>query len=32
MPVRICIEDTGQRDLGGRPFYSHVFRPVKSSP
>ncbi len=28
-PVRICIEDTGQRDPAGRPFYSHVFRPVK---
>lgn len=26
-PVRICIEDTGQRDTAGRPFYSHVFRP-----
>jgi uncharacterized OB-fold protein len=32
MPVRIYIEDTGQRDPGGRPFYSHVFRPVQSSP
>ena len=31
-PVRICIEDTGQRDAAGRPFYSHVFRPVKASP
>src|SRR6266851_3601998 len=31
-PVRIYIEDTGQRDPGGRPFFSHVFRPVKSSP
>jgi uncharacterized OB-fold protein len=29
-PVRIYIEDTGQRDPAGRPFYSHVFRPVKS--
>jgi uncharacterized protein len=24
--VRICIEDTGQRDPKGRAFYSHVFR------
>jgi len=31
-PVRICIEDTGQRDPGGRPLYVHVFRPVKASP
>jgi len=31
-PVRICIEDTGQRDPGGRPLYSHVFRLVKASP
>jgi uncharacterized OB-fold protein len=31
-PVRICIEDTGQRDAGGRPFYAHVFRPVKAAP
>lgn len=30
-PVRICIEDTGQRDPSGRPFYSHVFRPMKAS-
>lgn len=30
-PVRICIEDTGQRDASGRPFYSHVFRPVEAS-
>lgn len=30
-PVRICIEDTGQRDPSGRPFYSHIFRPVKTS-
>lgn len=29
--VRICIEDTGQRDAEGRPFYSHVFRPVEAS-
>lgn len=29
--VRICIEDTGQRDPTGRPFYSHVFRPGKAS-
>jgi len=31
-PVRIFIEDTGQRDPNGRPLYSHVFRPVKASP
>lgn len=30
-PVQICIEDTGQRDPVGRPFYSHVFRAVKAS-
>jgi uncharacterized protein len=29
--VRICIEDTGQRDPAGRPFYSHIFRAVKAS-
>jgi hypothetical protein len=29
--VRICIEDTGQRDPAGRPFYSHIFRTVKAS-
>lgn len=28
--VRICIEDTGQRDASGRPFYSHVFRPMET--
>jgi uncharacterized OB-fold protein len=28
--VRICIEDTGQRDPAGRPFYSHIFRAVKA--
>ena len=28
--VRICIEDTGQRDPAGRPFYSQVFRPEAS--
>ena len=30
-PVRISIEDTGQRDAAGRPFYSHVFRPLERS-
>jgi len=30
-PVRICIEDTGQRDPSGRPFYSHVFRPLEAA-
>lgn len=30
-PVRIYIEDTGQRDPSGRPFYSHIFRPVKAA-
>jgi uncharacterized OB-fold protein len=30
-PVRICIDHTGQRDPSGRPFYSHVFRPVEVS-
>ncbi len=30
-PVRICIDDTGQRDPSGRPFYSHIFRPVEVS-
>lgn len=30
-PVQIRIEDTGQRDFAGRPFYSHVFRAVKAS-
>jgi hypothetical protein len=30
-PVRISIEDTGQRDGAGRPFYSHVFRPVEKT-
>jgi len=29
--VRICIEDTGQRDASGRPLYSHVFRPLEAS-
>lgn len=29
-PVRICIEDTGQRDSNGRPFYSHIFRPAET--
>jgi uncharacterized OB-fold protein len=29
--VRICIEDTGQRDVSGRPFYSQVFRPLEAS-
>jgi uncharacterized OB-fold protein len=24
--VRICIEDTGQRDPSGRPFFAHMFR------
>lgn len=28
-PVRICIEDTGQRDTSGRAFFSHVFRTVE---
>src|SRR3546814_13530389 len=23
-PVRICIEDTGQRDETGRAFYAHI--------
>lgn len=31
-PVRICIEDTGQRDPTGRPFFSHIFRPIGASP
>lgn len=30
-PVRICIEDTGQRDPSGHPFYSQVFRPLEAS-
>lgn len=30
-PVRICIEDTGQRDPSGRPFFSHYFRPMEAS-
>jgi uncharacterized protein len=29
--VRICIEDTGQRNPAGRPFYSHIFRAEKAS-
>lgn len=31
-PVRICIEDSGQRDPSGRPYYSHVFRPLEVTP
>lgn len=27
--VRICIEDTGQRDALGRAFYSQIFRSVE---
>jgi len=30
-PVRICIEDTGQRDSSGRAFYSQVFRPIEET-
>jgi uncharacterized OB-fold protein len=30
-PVRIFVDDTGQRDPVGRPFYSHVFRPMEAS-
>lgn len=30
-PVRICIEDSGQRDASGRPFYCQVFRPLEVS-
>jgi uncharacterized OB-fold protein len=29
--VRICIEDSGQRDPAGRPLYSHIFRAMKAS-
>lgn len=25
--VRVCIEDSGQRDHSGRAYYCHVFRP-----
>ena len=28
-PVRICIEDSGQRDSSGRAYYAQVFRPVE---
>jgi uncharacterized protein len=28
-PVRICVEDTGQRDALGRHFYAQVFRSVE---
>lgn len=28
--VRICIEDTGQRDPSGRPFYAQTFRPMET--
>jgi uncharacterized protein len=31
-PVRICIEDTGQRDAADRPFHAHVFRPGGAPP
>ncbi|MBB6427895.1 Zn-ribbon domain-containing OB-fold protein [Sphingopyxis sp. JAI128] len=30
-PVRICVEDTGQRDALGRAFYSQVFRPLEAA-
>lgn len=30
-PVRICIEDTGQTDASGAPFYCHLFRPLEAS-
>lgn len=28
-PVRICIEDSGQRDDSGRAYYSQVFRSME---
>jgi uncharacterized OB-fold protein len=30
-PVRISIEDTGQKDQDGRPFYCHIFRPMETA-
>lgn len=30
-PVRICIEDTGQRDETGRAFYAHIFHPMETA-
>jgi uncharacterized OB-fold protein len=30
-PVRICIEDSGQRDASGRAFYSQIFRPMEAA-
>jgi uncharacterized OB-fold protein len=30
-PVRISVEDSGQRDQTGRPFYSQLFRPMEMS-
>lgn len=30
-PVRISIEDTGQRDPAGRPFYAQTFRPMETA-
>lgn len=30
-PVRICIEDSGQRDATGRAFYSQVFHPLEAA-
>lgn len=30
-PVRICIEDSGQRDAAGRAFYSQIFRPLEAA-
>lgn len=29
--VRICIEDSGQRDASGRAFYAQIFRPLTVS-
>lgn len=30
MPVRISIEDTGQRDENDRPYFAHTFRPMEA--
>src|SRR3546814_1299406 len=30
-PVRICIEDTGQRDETARAFYAHIFPPMETA-
>ncbi|WP_185753844.1 Zn-ribbon domain-containing OB-fold protein [Pseudomonas marginalis] len=30
-PVRICIEDTGQRDASGRAYYSQIFRSLEAT-